>query len=177
MHKEAWRMALVKLAGPVRKSLQSIVRRSHDAWEVKRAQALLGLHDGQHITAVADQLGVSRRTIERWVERFRNHRDGPVRERLRRGRHTGRPAKQLKLARRMIEQVWDRDPRRYGFRALVWTVPMLRCLIHQRTEKWLGHATIRRAWRSLGQRYKRPRHVLARRSPHWRQAKGGLNAA
>jgi len=54
---------------------------------------------------------------------------------------------------------------------------MLRCWIHQRTDKWLGHATIRRALRSLHQRYKRPRLVLARRSPTWRQAKGGLNAA
>jgi transposase len=169
-------MALVQLAGQARRSLQTIVRRSDDAREVKRAQALLWLAGGQQVKQVAAHLGVSRRTIERWAERFRTHREAPVSERLRRGRHTGRPAKQLKLARRVIEQVWDRDPRRYGFRALVWTVPMLRCLIHQRTEKWLGHATIRRALRSLRQRYKRPRHVLARRSPTWRQAKGGLNA-
>ncbi len=169
-------MALVKLAGSVHRRLQAIVRRSSNVLEVKRAQAMLGLHGGQHVNQVAKQLGVSRRTIERWAERFRDHRDVPVDERLRSGRHTGRPAKQRKLARRVIEQVWDRDPRRYGFRALVWTVPMLRCLIHQRTQKWLGQATIRRAWRSLHQRYKRPRLVLARRSPTWRQAKGGLNA-
>jgi transposase len=170
-------MALVQLAGQARRSLETIVRQSADAREVKRAQALLWLAGGQHVKQVAAQLGVSRRTIERWAERFRAHTDDPVRERLQRGRHTGRPAKQLKLARRVIEQVRDRDPRRYGFRALVWTVPMLRCWIHQRTDKWLGHATIRRALRSLHQRYKRPRHVLARRSPTWRQAKGGLNAA
>jgi transposase len=175
-HKEIWGMALVKLAGPARSSLQAIVRQTGTAREVKRAQALLWLHAGQPINRVAAQLGVSRRTIERWAERFRNRQDAPVAERVRSGQHTGRPAKQLKLARRVIEKVLDRDPRRYGFRALVWTVPMLRCLIHQRAQTWLGHATIRRALRSLRQRYKRPRLVLARRAPHWRQAKGGLNA-
>jgi transposase len=169
-------MALVKLAGPARRSLQAIVRRTGNAREVKRAQALLWLHAGQHINRVAVQLGVSRRTIERWAERFRNRQDTPVAERVRSGRHTGRPAKELKLARRVIEKYLDRDPRRYGFRALVWTVPMLRCLIHQRAQKWLGQATIRRALRSLRQRYKRPRLVLARRASTWRQAKGGLNA-
>lgn len=169
-------MALVKLAGPARRSLQAIVRRTGNAREVKRAQALLWLHADQHINWVATQLGVSRRTIERWAEHFRKCPNASVSERVRSGRHTGRPAKQLKLARQVIEKFLDRDPRRYGFRALVWTVPMLRCLIHQRTEKWLGHATIRRALRSLRQRYKRPRLVLARRALHWRQAKGGLNA-
>ena len=117
------------------------------------------------------------RSIRRWIRCYRDRPEATVNERIREGRHSGRPAKRLQLARRMIEKVWDRDPRHYGFRALVWTVPMLRCLIHQRTEKWLGPATIRRALRSLRQRYKRPRHVLARRSPTWRQAKGGLNTA
>lgn len=72
----------------------------------------------------------------------------------------------------MIEQVWQRDPRRYGFRALVWTVPMLRYLIQRRSGQRVGQATIRRALRSLRYRYKRPRLVLARRLATWRQAKG-----
>jgi transposase len=99
-----------------------------------------------------------------------------VLERIRAGQHSGRPAQQLKRARRVIEQVWPRDPRRYGFRALVWTVPMLRCVIQRRTRQGISLATVRRALRSLRYRYKRPRLVLARRSATWRQAKGGLNA-
>jgi transposase len=59
---------------------------------------------------------------------------------------------------------------------LLWTVPMLRCQIHQRNGEWVGLSTIRRALRGLGYRYKRPRLTLARRASTWRQAKGGLNA-
>jgi transposase len=169
-------MARFKLASSAFTQLREIVRSGSKAREVKRAQALLWLHAGSPAGWVAQQLGISIRTIRRWLRHYRERSDAPVAERVREGRHSGRPAKQLNLARRLIERVWDRDPRRYGFRALVWTVPMLRCLIHQRSNKWLGHATIRRALRGLRYRYKRPRLVLARRSATWRQAKGGLNA-
>lgn len=169
-------MARFKLVSSACARLREIVSSSSNARELKRARALLWLHEGNPAGWVAQQLGISVRSIRRWIQRYRERTAMTVAERIGEGRHPGRPAKQLKLARRMIEKVWDRDPRRYGFRALVWTVPMLRCFIHQRTEKWLGHATIRRALRSLRQRYKRPRQALARRSPTWRQAKGGLNA-
>lgn len=170
-------MARFKLAARACARLREIVRRSPKVRELKRAQALLWIHEGQPAQRVAQQLGVSVRSIRRWLQTYRERAELKVAERIREGQHPGRPAKQLKLACRVIKQVWDRDPRRYGFRALVWTVPMLRCLIHKRTDKWLGHATLRRALRSLQQRYKRPRLSLARRSPTWRQAKGGLNAA
>jgi transposase len=170
-------MARFKLAVRACARLREIVRSSPKARELKRAQALLWIHDGQPARRVAQQLGVSVRSLRRWIRAYRERPEMKVVERIREGQHPGRPAKQLKLACRVIKQVWDRDPRRYGFRALVWTVPMLRCWIHQRTDKWLGQATIRRALRSLHQRYKRPRLVLARRSPTWRQAKGGSNAA
>jgi len=169
-------MALFKLASRACACLRKIVRQCTTAAEVRRAQALLWLHDGNRVDTVARQLGVSRRTVRRWVKRYRELADAPVVERVQEGKHSGRPPKQLQRARRVIERVWKRDPRRYGFRALVWTVPMLRCLIHQRTGEWAGRATVRRALRSLRYRYKRPRLVLARRLATWRQAKGGLIA-
>ena len=72
-------MALVKLAGSARRSLRAIVRQSGDAREVKRAQALLWLHAGQHVNQVAQQVGVRRRTVERWAERFCERQAAPVR--------------------------------------------------------------------------------------------------
>ncbi len=169
-------MARFKLASGACKRLREIVRSSTKACELKRAQALLRLHEGNLASTVAQQLGVSLRTIRRWIQHYRERMQATVMERIRAGQHSGRPAKQLKLARRVIEQVWKRDPRRSGFRALVWTVPMLRCLIQRRTGQRLGQATVRRALRSLRYRYKRPRLVLARRLATWRQAKGGLSA-
>jgi len=169
-------MAVIKLASRAHKRLREIIRSSSNAHEIKRAQALLWLHMGQLVEKVAQQLGVSRRTIERYVKRYRDYIDAPVAERIREGRHTGRPPKQLQVARRVIQQAWPHDPQRYGFRALVWTVPMLRCVIQRRTRQAISLATVRRALRGLRYRYKRPRLVLALRSPTWRQAKGGLSA-
>jgi transposase len=170
-------MAGFRLTSRACARLRHIVRNGSRAREIKRAQALLWLHQGRRICDVATELRMHRRTIERWIRHYQDRAEVPVAERIQEGRHTGRPPTALNVARRVIAQVWERDPRRYGFRALVWTVPMLRCLIQRRTKRWLGQATVRRALRSLRHRYKRPRLVLARRSPTWRQAKGGLNAA
>jgi hypothetical protein len=54
---------------------------------------------------------------------------------------------------------------------------MLRHQVEQRLPQPISQWTIRRALRLLNYRYKRPRYVLARRSPTWHQAKGGSNAA
>lgn len=170
-------MVQIKLASRARKSLREIVRSNSNARQVKRAQALLRSHEGNPVSTVAQDLSLSRRSIQRLVKQYRDRTALPIIERIRESRRSGRPPKQLQLARQVIQRMWPRDPRRYGFRALSWTVPMLRCLIHRRTGKWLGLATVRRALRSLRYRYKRPRLVLARRSATWRQAKGGLNAA
>ena len=157
--------------------LRTIACESTDGRQVRRAQALLALHAGQGVSVIAKQLGVNRRTIQRWMSRYQVQAGEPVAKRLRDRPHPGRPAKQRKLVRRMIERVWHHDPRHHGFRALLWTVPMLRCLFHQRTGEWVSVHTVRRALHSLHYRYKRPRLVLALRHPAWRQAKGGLNTA
>ena len=153
--------------------LRETARSSTNARQVRRAQALLWLHENYSVQAVADRLGMSRRTIERWRRQYREQTQQPVLERIQEGEHTGRLPRQLMLARKEIERVWRRDPRRYGFRARSWTVPMLRCRIHRHTGTWVSRSTVRRALRSLRYRYKRPRLTLARRSPTWRQEKGG----
>jgi transposase len=169
-------MALFKLTFRAYTLLRGIARSGTNARQVRRAQALLWLHEGYSAKTVAHRLGVSRRTVQRWIRQYREQVQARVLERIQERQHTGRLPQQLRLARKVIEHIWPRDPRRYGFRALSWTVPMLRCLIHRRSATWVSRSTVRRALRSLHYRYKRPRLVLARRSPTWRQAKGGLNA-
>jgi len=169
-------MSQFKLAATARQQLRQIVGDSSAASEVRRAQALLWLADGQPYSQVARELGVHRRTVYNWVARYRDRMAQPVAERVQTEAHPGRPPRQLSLAKRVIAKVWRHDPRRHGFRALVWTVPMLRCCIHCKTGQWVSPRTVRRAMRALHYRYKRPRYVLARRAATWRQAKGGSNA-
>jgi transposase len=166
-------VALFKLTSRAYTLLHEIARSHTNARQVRRAQALLWLHENHTASAVGQRLGMSWRTIQRWKRRYQEREQDAVLVRIQEGQHTGRLPHQLKLARKEIERVWSRDPRRYGFRERNWTVPMLRCLIHRRTTKWVSRSTVRRALRSLRYRYKRPRLTLARRSPTWRQEKGG----
>lgn len=166
-------MALFKLTSRAYVLLREMARSSPKAREVRRAQALLWLHEHYSAQTVAERLGMSRQTVQRWKRQYQERAQEPVLARIQEGQHTGRLPHQLKLARKEIERVWRRDPRHYGFRARNWTVPMLICQIHQHTNAWVSQSTVRRGLRSLHYRYKRPRLTLARRSPTWRQEKGG----
>ena len=166
-------MALFKLTSRAYGRLREIARSSPNARQVRRAQALLWLHEKHTANAVAQRLGMSWRTIQRWKRQYQEQAQDSVLVRIQEGQHPGRWPKQLQLAQKEIERVWRRDPRRYGFRARNWTVPMLRCLIHRHSKIAVSRSTVRRALRSLRYRYKRPRLTLARRSPTWRQEKGG----
>lgn len=168
-------MVHFKLAPRAQQRLKEIARTSSVGRQVRRAQALLWLHAGNLVNTVARRLGVTRRAVYYWIAQYQARRAAPVAERVRAGQRGGRPPDALRVAQKVIRQVWSRDPRRYGFRALVWTVPMLRCQIERRTGQSVSLSTVRRALRRLRYRYKRPRLVLARRSPTWRQAKGGLS--
>lgn len=169
-------MASFKLASRAYAQLQELARTNADARQVRRAQALVWLHEGNRMSAVARRLGVNRRTVYYWVARYQSRHTEPVGQRVQECQRRGRAPRQSQIAQKVIARVWPRDPRRYGFRALIWTVPMLRCQIRQQTGEVVSLSTVRRALRRLRFRYKRPRLVLARRSTTWRQAKGGLNA-
>lgn len=170
-------MALIRLGSRAQQRLKHIARWSSNARQVRRAQALLWLQRGESVETVASRLGVSRRTIYNWVEQYQDRRAEPLAERLTDRPHPGRPPAKLKLVVKVIRSLLKRDPRRCGSRSPVWTVPLLRHQVEHRTGESASARTVRRALRALRYRYKRPRYVLARRSPTWRQAKGGLNAA
>lgn len=166
-------MARFRMAFRARQILHQAVRSGTKAGEVRRAQALLWLHSGESVPQVAQRLGVSRRAVDKWVARYQQRRPEPIRQRLQDRPHSGRPPHKREVARKIIAQLLPRDPRRYGSRALVWTVPHLCRQVQQRSGMSISRRTIRRALHQLDHAYKRPRYVLARRSLTWRQAKGG----
>jgi transposase len=165
-------VALFKLTSRAYTLLREITRSITNARQVKRAQALLWLHENYTASVVAQRLGMAWRTIQRWKRQYRERAQDAVLARIQEVRHTGRQPHQLRLARKEIERVWSRDPRRYGFRARNWTVPVLLYLIHRHTDTWVSRSTMRRALRSLHYRYKRRELTLARRSPHGGRKKG-----
>lgn len=170
-------MALIELSSAERRSLRQIVKRSRDAKQVRRAQALLWLDQGEPVTTVARRQEVSRQTVYDWVCGFQEGRHKPTAERLRDRHRSGRPPEKGQAVEALVQQVMDTDPRQLGYHSPVWTTPLLRQHLKREQGMEVSERTIRRRLRGLGYRYKRPRYVLSRRSPTWRQAKGGSSAA
>lgn len=111
------------------------------------------------------------------VERYESRLHLPVIERIQDDDHPGRPATKREASTEVIAILLDQPPADYGYRCFVWTVPMLRTQAARQSGLALSDDTIERALEELRYSCKRPRSVLARRDPHWRQAKGGSKTA
>jgi transposase len=170
-------MAIIKLSLAARRSLEQIVCKTNNAKQLKRAQGLLALDDDEPVAKVGQRAGVSRQTVYDWVRRFQEREGEPIAQRLLDRPRSGRPPTKREAATALIQCVMGTDPRTYGYRALDWTIPLLQEQLRRETGLEVGEQTIGRCLHQLGYRWKRPRHVLSRRSPTWRQAKGGLNGA
>jgi len=170
-------MATIDMTDAERDELQTHTRRVSDAREMRRAQSLLWLAQGETVAEVAERQGVSRQTVYNWVGRFREGRGRGLRIQVADGARAGRPAKKRQAVESVIEVLLTSDPRDLGYASAVWSSEMLRRQVEKETGVQVSDKTVRRVLRSRGYRYKRPRHVLSRRSPTWRQAKGGSNAA
>lgn len=166
-------MIVIRLAVRAYRTLQKIIQSSPSARQVRRAQALVWLHEHETVQTVATRLQLSRQTIYDIVHRYQTRSRLPVIKRIRDRSHTGRPATQRQRTQEIIQALLKQPPSRFGFRSPIWTVPMLRHRVEIRLRRPISRDTVRRALHALRLRYKRPRLVLARRSPYWRQAKGG----
>ena len=157
-----------------RDALANLARRSPDSREARRAVALLDLDRGEAASAVARRYRVCRDTVYEWAGRLRR-RDLPAARRLRDAPRSGRPACTRQEAERLLREALASTPLRHGYRHPTWTVGLL---VRHLRRQGLGAspATVRRALRRLGYRWKRPRFALSRRDPHWRQAQGGCGA-
>ena len=166
-------MTLIRLPSRARQSLGRVAHSDANARAVRRAQALLWLHAGDSVGAVAQRLGMSQRAIYQIVERYQARTGEPVAHRVVDRPHPGRPAAKRGQVAQVVSRLLKTPPGRYGYRAVVWSTPLLRRQVECRLHISVSERTVRRALRSLQYRYKRPRYVLARRSATWRQAKGG----
>ena len=141
--------------------------------ELRRAQALLWLGEGESVEAVAERLRVSRQSVYNWQARFSARRDLELSARLADGERPGRPRTARGIIEPLIAEVIEEDPREFGYRSTVWTAALL--AEHLGSEHGV-EVSLRSVGYALGReqlRWKRPRHRLALRPETWRQAKGG----
>jgi transposase len=166
-------MANITLTADERTALQQLVQTTRSPRVLKRAQALLWLAADEPLTVVARRLFVSRQTIYNWIAMYQHRADQPLVNRLA-DRQRSRPGQGHKwmAARELVQAVIDQQPSLYGYDVPLWTTPLLQDYLRAQGVP-ISTRYIRRLLRALNYRAKRPRYRLARRSPTWRQAKGG----
>lgn len=166
-------MRVLHLNAHERKALDAIISCTSDPRLLKRAYGLKRLDQGEWLPEVADDLGVSRQSLYNWVERWVERTDPGLELRLADAARSGRPATVMGVIDPLIEDVIDGDPRDFGYHATTWTAPLLADYLSDRHDLVVSTPSVRLAIERLDIRWKRPRHSLALRPVHWRQAKGG----
>ena len=112
---------------------------------------------------------VNRSSVHRWLVQYKaEHEATTLLDRPR----SGRPRLHRPLTPRRLAAALARDPRRCGYQATSWTVPLL---AHDLAAKGLAVSprTLRRRLHEAGYRWKRPRYVYVQRAAHLSQKKGG----
>jgi transposase len=160
-----------------RQGLQELALAPPTANSLRRAQALLWLDEGESVQEVAERLQLSRQAIYKWITQFHARSPLPLGARVADGQHPGRPRTVWGVIDPLLEAVIDSDPRDWGYEATVWTAPLLQHYLEEVHQLRVSRPSVSLALARLRLRWKRPRHHLARRSPRWRQAKGGLRLA
>lgn len=166
-------MTLLQLSNKERNFLETVIVHADDAKQLRRAQALLWLDEGDTMAEVAERLRLSRQTIYNWILRFTERRSLAMGERLADGDRGGRPPTARGIIDPLIDEVIEFDPRTFGYRATVWTAWLLKRYLSESHHIAVSERSISRAIARLDLRWKRPRHQLAQRPATWRQAKGG----
>ncbi len=165
--------AFFKLSIEDRSALESVVVAGKDVGQFRRAQALLWLDEGRRIQDVAHLLRVSHRTIYNWIRQFRTDKNISPILRLTDTPRSGRPRTAKGIIDPLIDLIIDSDPRDSGYSSSVWTSDLLVRYLSDTHGLGVSTRSVSYALERLGIRWKVPRYDLVRRSPNWRQAKGG----
>src|SRR3954470_9571892 len=160
----------VRLSDADRKRLAVALETAREARVYRRVEALLLVAEGQTVTEAARRCHVDRSSVHRWLRQYGAGRNAAV---LADRSRSGRPRQRSRLTPQRLAAVLARDPRRCGYQATSWTVPLL---AHDLAAKGIAVSprTLRRRLHEAGYRWKRPRYVYVERAAHLPQKKGAL---
>jgi transposase len=152
-----------------RKRLAKALAHAREARFFRRLQAVLFVAEGVSVREAARRARVDRSTLHRWLGLYLQRRDPAD---LADAPRAGRPPVAEVLTDSAVATLLARDPRREGFAATSWTVPLLTTYLARRLGRQVSARTLRRRLHSLGYRWKRPRYVYTGEEPHLAQKKG-----
>jgi transposase len=148
-----------RLTAAQRRTLERELARARDADLFRRILALLEVDAGCPLGEVAQRLRVDRRSVQRWIARYRSH---PNIETLRHQPGQGRPRRWDPALEARLELALSQRPTDLGYVGTGWTVPLLQqWLASDRPGPPLSVATLRRRLRERDYVWKRFRYVLS----------------
>jgi transposase len=164
------------LSSKERSELDRLTKSTTEPQALRRAQALLWLDEEESVAEIAERLDVSRQTIYNWAARLQARDGDDLGALLCDAPRSGRPPTARGIIDPLLDAVLDQAPRDFGYRATVWTAPLLRQYLQEVHHLTVSRQSVSLALVRLRVRWKRPRYTAARRAARWRQAKGGLSA-
>jgi transposase len=151
-----------------RRRLSRALAQAHDARLYRRLRAVAEIADGEPVDLVAKRARVGRSTVYRWIGRYLAER---APSELADGGRSGRPRTTPVLTDKRLRKLLTSDPRRFGYDANTWTVPLLATHLHTQGIV-ISARTLRRRIRAARFRWKRPRYVYSERAEHVGAKKG-----
>lgn len=119
-------MSLVALSSQERRALEALISPAALTNEVRRAQALLWLDEGESPQSIAERLHVSRQTVYNWATRFKSRRGAAeIPERLADDKRSGRPGTFPPIIDPLIRTVLGQEPLEFGYESHQWTPTLL----------------------------------------------------
>ena len=168
------------LTAAQRRVLERELARARDAALFRRILALWEVDAGCPVGQVAQRLRVDRRSVQRWIARYRRQ---PNVETLRHQPGQGRPRRWNPALEARLEVALSQRPTDFGYVGTGWTVPLLQqWLADNRPGPPVSVATLRRRLQERDYVWKRFRYVLnpdperEKKTPD-RSADPGLGAA
>src|ERR671932_2828197 len=146
----------VRLSGADRKRLAAALETAHEARVYRRVEALLLVAGGRRVAEAARRCHVDRSSVHRWLGQYGARRDAAA---LADRPRSGRPRQSSWLTPRRLAAVLARDPRRCGYLATSWTVPLLVHDLAAQEGIAISARTLRRRLHEADYRWKRPRYV------------------
>lgn len=165
--------SIEKMTRPVRRRMRRVVRKHGNGDYRRRANALLLLHEGLTVSAVARVLQASRKSIREWRARYQRFGESGLvpQERGRRATTVSEElcAKTLEL----LEQ----SPREHGYLNSRWTSELLAACLNALMGIEIHSSTVRRLLPELGVVWNRARPTLCIRDPKKAQRMRAINRA
>ena len=137
--------------------LQRQLKATRDAHLYRRTLAVLQVASGKAVAAVAQDLGVTPRSVSNWVALDAQDHDPTV---LRDEPRSGRPTLWEEGHPRRLLRLLGQSPQDFGYAAVEWTVPLLQGHLAQELGQEFSDDTIRRELQRRRYVWKRSRYVL-----------------